>query len=66
MDFVSVLEKELGVIAEKIQKPMQEGDMKETYASISKAQRELGFKPKVLIVEGVGKFGTWYRSYTAK
>lgn len=66
LDFVSTLEKELGVTAHIIKKPMQPGDMKETYASIHKAYGELGFKPKVQLVEGVSKFVKWYRSYHNK
>ncbi len=71
MDFVRVLEEKLGKSAQKINKPMQEGDMKETYASISKAQKGkeqggLDFHPKVQIVKGVGEFVDWYRSYTRK
>ncbi len=63
LDFVSTLEKELGVMAERINKPMQPGDMKETYASISKAEDKLGFKPKVLLTDGIHKFVEWYRQY---
>jgi len=63
LDFVSNLEKELGITAERINKPMQPGDMKETYASISKAQEELGFDPKVSLEEGIRSFVKWYREY---
>lgn len=63
LDFVSTLEKELGVTAHIIKKPMQPGDMKETYASISKAQKELGFDPKVQLESGVRQFVKWYRQY---
>lgn len=63
LDFVSILEKELGVTAHIIKKPMQPGDMKETYASISKAQKELGFDPKIQLESGVRQFVKWYRQY---
>lgn len=63
LDFVSTLEKELGVTAHIIKKPMQPGDMKETYASISKAQKELGFDPKIQLESGVRQFVKWYRQY---
>ncbi|MEK9177367.1 MAG: SDR family NAD(P)-dependent oxidoreductase [Patescibacteria group bacterium] len=63
MDFVSVLETTLAVKARTIKKPMQPGDMQETYASISKAWEVLHFRPKVLIVEGLQKFVEWYRMY---
>ena len=62
-DFVSVLEKALAVTARIVEKPMQPGDMKETYASVEKAKRERGFTAQVGIEEGVQKFVAWYRSY---
>lgn len=66
MDFVSVLENKLGTKAVMLKKPMQEGDMQETYAGIAKAKQELGFNPNVLISEGVGKFVDWYLAYTGR
>ena len=64
-DFVTTLESALGVTAEIINKPMQAGDVHETYASVEKAKRMLGFSPKVLISEGIPKFVEWYKSYIA-
>jgi len=66
MDFVSALEGALGAKAKTVMKPMQPGDMKETYASIQKAQKELGYRPKVLVQEGIKKFVEWYRTYHNK
>lgn len=64
LDFVRVLEDALECKAKIIMKPMQVGDMKETYASISKAYQELDhWKPKVQLVDGVSRFVKWYRSY---
>jgi UDP-glucuronate 4-epimerase len=62
-DFVTTLEDALGIKAQTIDKPMQAGDMKETYASVDKAKRELGFEATVGIEEGVAKFVAWYRMY---
>jgi len=64
-DFVTTLESALGVKANIINKPMQAGDVHETYASVEKAKRMLGFSPKVLISEGIPKFVEWYKSYIA-
>ncbi len=63
MDFIKVLEKELGTKAQMNMLPMQQGDVPETYADISKARKMLGYEPKVSVEEGVKKFVEWYRSY---
>jgi UDP-glucuronate 4-epimerase len=63
MDFISVLERELGMTATKHMMPMQAGDVPVTFADTSKAKKELGFESKVSIEEGVKKFVEWYRSY---
>lgn len=62
-DFVTTLEDALGVKAQIIDKPMQAGDMKETYASVEKAKRELGFEARVELREGIPEFVAWYRAY---
>lgn len=66
MSFVSVLEQALGVKANIVNKPMQPGDMRETYASTKKAEEELGFKANISIEEGVQNFVDWYRMYHNK
>ncbi len=58
---VELIEQALGKKAEKIFLPMQPGDVMETYADISKAQKLLGYQPTTPIEEGVGKFVEWYR-----
>lgn len=45
--------------------PNQRGDVPHTYASIEKAQHELGFSPKVLLEEGLKKEWRWIRSLYA-
>jgi UDP-glucuronate 4-epimerase len=42
---------------------MQPGDVKETYADIDAATRDLGFHPRMTIDEGIPKFVDWYRKY---
>jgi UDP-glucuronate 4-epimerase len=60
MKFIRLIESYLGKEAKLRMLPMQAGDMKETFADISKARRELGFDPKVKIEEGVKKFVDWF------
>jgi UDP-glucuronate 4-epimerase len=40
---------------------MQPGDVPITYADISRAQRELGYQPKVDIEHGIQKFVEWFK-----
>jgi UDP-glucuronate 4-epimerase len=63
LEFITTLEEKLGKKAVKNMLPMQPGDMKETYADISKSIRLLGFQPKIDIQEGLGRFVEWYKKY---
>ncbi|MGB4107348.1 MAG: NAD-dependent epimerase/dehydratase family protein [Alphaproteobacteria bacterium] len=63
MDFISLIEKELGKKANKEMKEMQPGDVKETYADISETTVVSGFRPKTPISEGVPRFIAWYKDY---
>jgi UDP-glucuronate 4-epimerase len=60
-DLVTKLEKALGKKAVKEYLPAQPGDVERTYADITKAKKELGYKPKTTIEEGLAKFATWLR-----
>jgi len=53
----------LGKKAIKKMMPMQKGDVAETFADISKAQKMLGFRPKTSVDEGIKKFINWYKKY---
>ncbi len=63
MRFVEVLEQACGREAVKVFAEMQPGDVKETYADIEAARRDLGFEPKTSIEEGLPRFVAWYRAY---
>lgn len=39
------------------------GDVRETYADISRAARDFGFAPKVSLGEGIERFVAWFKSY---
>jgi UDP-glucuronate 4-epimerase len=39
------------------------GDVRETYADISRAARDYGFAPKVALGEGIARFTDWFRRY---
>lgn len=53
---VEYIEKDLGKKAIIEKYPMQKGDVQSTYANISKAQKLLGYKPKLTFQEGLHKF----------
>ncbi len=60
-DLVTEIEKALGKKAVKEYVPAQPGDVERTYADITKAARELGYKPSTTIQAGLAKFVAWLR-----
>jgi UDP-glucuronate 4-epimerase len=60
---ISLIEQACGREAEKVLMPMQDGDVRDTFADISAIQRDLGFEPSTSIDEGVPRFVDWYRAY---
>ena len=63
MRVVQLLEQETGQKALLDPKPMQVGDVKETFADISAISHDHGFEPTTSIDEGVPRFVAWYRQY---
>ena len=63
LDFIELLESALDVIAIKKMKPMQLGDVKETFADINKLKEWINFSPKTSLNEGISKFASWYKEY---
>jgi UDP-glucuronate 4-epimerase len=61
LDLVHWIAEELGVEPKIDQLPEQPGDVPITYADVHKAQRMLGYSPKVHIREGLKRFVGWYR-----
>jgi nucleoside-diphosphate-sugar epimerase len=41
--------------------PLQPGDVPITYADVSRAQRELGYQPRMEVEEGVRLFVEWFK-----
>lgn len=60
-DLVQWLADELAVEPRIQYLPEQPGDVPITYADVSKAERLLGYAPKVPIREGLRRFVSWYR-----
>jgi len=63
MTFIETIENTLGEKAEKIFMPMQDGDVVSTYADVSGLIKEFDYKPNTDLVEGIGKFVEWYKSF---
>ncbi len=59
-EFVSVIEETVGKKAVVERKGLFPGDVALTYADISKAQKMLGYTPKVSVRKGMQEFFSWY------
>lgn len=62
-DFIATLEKVIGRKAKLEMKPMQPGDVPDTFADVADLQRDVGFSPNTTLEEGLSHFWTWYRTY---
>jgi len=62
-DFIAVIEDILGRKALRHDLPMQPGDVPATWASTALLEQITGFRPTVMLPEGVRAFVTWYREY---
>lgn len=63
LDFIACLESALGVQAQKILLPMQDGDVPATYADTQALAAWVGFAPFTPLEQGVRSFVDWYRGY---
>ena len=63
MEMIETLERAIGRDAVKIMRPMQPGDVTATYADVSKLHALTGYKPRVMLEEGLGRFADWYRDF---
>ncbi|UCD48594.1 MAG: GDP-mannose 4,6-dehydratase [Phycisphaerales bacterium] len=60
-DLIAEIERALGKKAAREYLPPQPGDVDQTYADVTKAQRDLGYQPSTQIAAGLPKFVTWLR-----
>lgn len=65
-NLISYLEKYLNRPATISYLPMQEGDVKMTYANIDKLHALTGYQPKIGLSEGIKRFVSWYLWYKEK
>ncbi len=61
LEVVRTIERHLGKEAQIQWQPFQPGDVYQTYADISKAQQQLGYRPTTDFDTGIQRFCQWYR-----
>jgi UDP-glucuronate 4-epimerase len=61
--YVEVLEQCLGRKAQRVMKPMQPGDVPDTFADVSELIADVGYKPDTPVEVGVRNFVEWFKSY---
>lgn len=59
--FISTIESVVGKKARLVYKPLPAGDIRQTYADITKAKKLLDWKPKINILRGITSLWEWYR-----
>ena len=60
---IKIIENKLNLKAKVKLQPMQKGDVKKTYADITKAKTMLGYKPITKLKSGMEDFINWFRYY---
>jgi len=63
-DLIAEIEKVLGKKAVKEYCPPQPGDVERTYADVTQAAKDLGYRPSTPIQAGLAQFTTWLRQGT--
>src|SRR5262249_11470548 len=58
---IDLLGRVLGKTPKIQQLPEQPSDIRQTYADITRASDELGYRPKTPFHEGLERFATWFR-----
>jgi UDP-glucuronate 4-epimerase len=65
-ELIAALEKALGRKATIERMPEVPGDVKVTYADVSRARKELGYAPSFPLEEGLRRFAEWLRAGAAR
>ena len=63
--YIELLEECLGAKAQRILKPLQPGDVPDTWADVAELSEAIGYIPATPIEVGVRNFVTWFREYYA-
>jgi UDP-glucuronate 4-epimerase len=65
-DLIGLLEEATGIRAKRRFLPVQPGDVHVTFADITRARAEIGYDPKIPVMEGITRFVRWYRGILAE
>ena len=63
MDYIKVIEKKLGIKSKINFKKLQKGDVKNTLSNLDKSRKNLNYKPKTNIDQGIANYIKWFREY---
>lgn len=66
MDFISILEKEIGKTATKNYMGMQDGDVQSTYADTEDLRNDFAYHPHTELKDGIHEFIKWYKEFYSK
>jgi UDP-glucuronate 4-epimerase len=61
--YIEIIEECLGRKAVKIFRPLQPGDVPDTWADVRELIDDVGYSPRTTVEVGVQRFIAWYRSY---
>ena len=62
-EYITQIEKALGMVAVKEYLPLQPGDVPDTFADSFNLYSAIDYKPITPVAEGISSFVQWYRSY---
>jgi UDP-glucuronate 4-epimerase len=63
LDFIDIIEEQLGKQATRNYLPIQPGDVKATWADATLVRELTGYRPETNIRDGVAAFVNWFRDY---
>jgi UDP-glucuronate 4-epimerase len=63
LEFIHILEEELGEKARMNLLPMQAGDVASTWADCGRLARDTGYRSRISLREGIRRFAAWYREF---
>lgn len=61
-DLYKIIEKEIGSELQPVYKPLRPGEIRDSFADISKARQHLGYSPAVSLEEGIRLTIRWYKN----
>ena len=63
IDFISAIEKRLGIKIKKNMMPIQPGDVPSTFANVDDLVADLGYRPSTPLQQGIDRFIDWYLEF---